>query len=265
MKISVMVVVFNEERRLRECLNSLRSFDELLVVDLGSNKPTIEIIQNMGINTIRHEWVPIGEMLLPEIMSGMRNDWTLRVDPDEVFPTGLVNELNDLEVDDNIGMIAVPFQYYFLNKKLNTTAWGGVVYGERIINRKRIVVKEPRVHQRFYYCKDGYEQFKLPFNGDNAVLHYWIESYSQLISKHERYLGIEGQARCERGDTFSWGELLRQTLKKFEYSLVYKEGWRGGWSGWFLSFFYAHYEARSWLALRQYEKYQKQGNIKPYK
>jgi glycosyltransferase involved in cell wall biosynthesis len=259
MKISVLVVVYNEEKRLCECLNSVRYFDELLVVDLGSSKRTVEILQKMRINTIHHDWVPIGEMILPDIMPSARNDWILRVDPDEVLPTSLVNELNNLDADDKTGIIAVPFQYYFLNKKLDTTVWGGIIYGARVVNRKRIVVKEPKVHQSLYYCKDGYKQINLPFNGNNAVLHYWIESYSQLISKHERYLEIEGQARYERGDTFSWKTFLRLMWGNFKASFVHKSGWRGGWAGWFLSFFYAHYEARGWLALRKYENSQKQG------
>ncbi|MFH2102001.1 MAG: glycosyltransferase [Chloroflexota bacterium] len=254
MKISAFVVVYNEERRLRECLNSLKNFDELLVVDLGSRDRSTEIARGLGITVIQHKWVPIVEMVLPTVMPGMRNDWIIRVDPDEVLPSGLVNELNDLEVGEKIAIVAVPYQYYFLNKKLDTTVWGGIISGGRVINRNRMIINA-EVHQSFY-CKDGYEPFNLPFNGNNAVQHYWIDSYSQLFSKHERYLGFEGQARYKRGATFSWEEMAKYSWWNFKTSFIVKSGWRGGWNGWFLSFFYALYEARAWLSLRRYEKTQ---------
>jgi len=85
MKISTLVVTYNDEKHLEECLDPLRRFAELVVVDLGSSDRSVEIAQRLGIKVIRKPWVPIGEMILPTMIPTMKHDWVLRVDPDEVF------------------------------------------------------------------------------------------------------------------------------------------------------------------------------------
>lgn len=252
MQISVLVAVLNEENRLRDCLLSLGRFDDVLVVDLGSNDHSVAIAQSMGFKVIDHPWVPIGEMILPATMPNMQNDWIIRVDPDEVLPANLVDDLLQLEVADDIAIVNVPYQYYFRKQKLDTTIWGGVRPIPRVINRTRVNVT-PEVH-RTLNCKPGYESFTLPSRLGNAVLHYWADSYAQLISKHERYLKMEGESRFNHGIRFDWASFFLSPLRSFQQSFIKCSGWRGGWNGWFLSAFFAYYQTRSLLSLYFYEK-----------
>lgn len=255
MKISALVVTYNDKKHLAESLAALKRFDELVVVDIGSSDGSAEIARQFGDQVFQRSWVPAVELILPDVMHLPRNDWIVRVDPDEILPPALVDDLLKLSVDETYGMVAIPFQYYFLGKKLNTTVWGGVKYGNRVSHKERTIL-ESQVH-RTYQCKDGFETFILDFKGNNAVMHYWIDDYSQLFSKHERYLKMEGQSRFSMGQRFAWGRLINSTWKQLRKSLVSESGWRGGWAGWFLSFFYAQYELRGWLSLRKYEYSQK--------
>ncbi|MFH2102002.1 MAG: glycosyltransferase family 2 protein [Chloroflexota bacterium] len=252
MNISVIVVTLNEERRLKDCLESLKRFNDLKVVDLGSSDRSVEIAQEMGHMVVTHPWVPIGEMVLPTVMPTMKNDWIIRVDPDEVLPPDLIDDLNDLEPDEKDGIISVPYQYYFINKRLDTTVWGGLRQIPRVINRKRVVV-EPEVH-RALQCKPGYKTIALPHRSENAVKHYWNDSYSQLFSKHTRYIPMEGKSRYNDGQRFSLKALLLNPLRSLKYSLINCSGWHGGWHGWFLSFFFASYELGALLSLHRYER-----------
>jgi glycosyltransferase involved in cell wall biosynthesis len=251
MKISAIIVVLNEEKRLKDCLSSLTKFDDVIVVDLGSNDQSVEIAKSMKFKVLSHPWVPFGEMVLPTLMPKMKNDWILRMDPDEVLPPNLFDELSQLEVHDNIGIICLPYQYYFKGKKLDTTIWGGIRSIPRIINRSRVNVTN-EVH-RAYHCKQGYERFTLLYRPWNAILHFWADSYGQLVSKHDRYISLEGESRYNNGDHFGWKSLFIP-VESFYQSFIKSSGWRGGWHGWFLSFFFAYYEARAVLALYRYEK-----------
>jgi glycosyltransferase involved in cell wall biosynthesis len=253
MKLSVMVVTFNDDKYLEKCLFALRRFDELIVVDLGSSDRSVEIAQNQGFKVIIHPWVPIGEMIYPDLKHSMRNNWILRVDPDEIFSSDLVDQLLILEIGDDYGMITIPFQYYFMNRKLDTTAWGGIRYATRVSHKERTFM-ESGVHGK-HLCKEGYGIYQIDFSNNNVAAHYWVDNLSQMFSKHERYLKMEGASRYGKGARFSWAQVIKQTLVHFRFSFIQRSGWRGGWAGWFLSFFYAQYEARSWLALRQYEKH----------
>lgn len=251
MQLSAIIVVFNEERRLKDCLQSLTNLDEVIVVDLGSSDHSVEIAENMNFKVLSHPWVPIGEMVLPTLMPKMKNDWILRMDPDEVIPSNLYDDLSRLEVKDDIGIICLPKQFYFRGKKLDTTIWGGIRPNPQILNRSRVIVTND-VH-RAYHCKPGYEKFTLPNRPGNAILHFWIDSYGQLFSKHARYISLEGESRYNNGSRFGWKSLFIP-VKGFYQSFIKCSGWRGGWNGWFLSFFFAVYEARSVIALFRYEK-----------
>jgi glycosyltransferase involved in cell wall biosynthesis len=253
MKLSVLVVTYNDDKYLEECLRPLRHFDELIVVDLGSTDHSIEIAKVMGVIVHEHSWAPVIELILPDLTELTRNDWILRVDPDEVFSPALVDELLALEVSDDYGMITFPLQYYFMNRKLDTTAWGGIRYAARVSHKERTFM-ESGVHGR-HLCKEGYGIYQIDFSRNNVAAHYWVDNLSQMFSKHERYLKMEGESRYGKGARFSWVQLIKQTLVHFRFSFIQRSGWRGGWAGWFLSFFYAQYEARGWLALRQYEKH----------
>lgn len=252
MRLSVLVAILDEERRLKDCLLSLKRFDDVTVVDLGSKDHSVEIAQSMGFKVTVHPWVPIGEMILPATMPKMQNDWIIRVDPDEVLPSNLVDDLMQLTVNDNIAIVNVPYQYYFRNQKLDTTIWGGVRPIPRVINRTRVNVT-PEVH-RTLNCKPGYESFTLPSRPGNAVLHYWADSYPQLISKHERYLKMEGESRYNHGIRFDWVSFLLIPFRSFQQSFIKSSGWRGGWNGWFLSVFFAYYQTKALLSLYFYEK-----------
>jgi hypothetical protein len=120
------------------------------------------------------------------------------------------------------------------------------------MNRQRIKL-HTGVHHGFT-LEDGFETVDILSDNQTAVKHYWVDSYKQLYSKHTRYIENEGRARYERGERFGWKRLWYEVIKGLYISLLQKDGWKGGWSGWFLSFFYATYQLRSYLSLRKYEK-----------
>jgi glycosyltransferase involved in cell wall biosynthesis len=256
MQISVLVVTLNEERRLRDCLSSLKRFEDVIVVDLGSKDHSVEIAQSLGFKVITHPWVPIVEMVFPALLPTMKYDWVIRVDPDEILPPELIHDLFELEVDDKYGIINVPYQFYFRSKKLETTIWGGVRPIPRVIHRERVNLTT-EVHRSFH-CKQGFETFTIPHRAGNTVQHYWIDSYTQLFSKHERYIAKEGESRYNNGFRFDWRSFLLSPLQSFKHSFIKYSGWRGGWHGWFLSAFFAYYQTRSLFSLYLYEKKMKQ-------
>lgn len=252
MKLSVLVVTYNDDKRLKECLTPLLYFDELIVVDLGSSDRSVEIAKIAGATVYQHKWSSAIELILPDLLKLTSNNWVLRVDPDEILPTVLVDELLAMEVSEDYGIITIPLQYFFLNRKLDTTAWGGIRDAARIFHKERTTL-ESEVH-RTHQSKQGYKTFSVSFSGNNAIAHYWIDNIPQMFSKHKRYLQLEGKSRFSKGERFSWKQLTKQALVHFRFSFIQKSGWRGGWVGWFLSLFYAQYEARAWLSLRHYER-----------
>ena len=123
-----------------------------------------------------------------------------------------------------------------------------------MFHRQRVEWNE-RVHAG-YRLKAGFTEVRIPFNAEDAIQHYWAESYAQLFEKHRRYLAHEGRSRFQAGQRFSWFGLISRGLWDLKRNLVDYRGALGGLDGWGLSLFHAWYVAGCWLALRDYQRRQ---------
>lgn len=253
MKISALVITYNDEKYLEACLIPLKRLDELVVVDLGSRDQSVEIAQRLGVKVIRKPWVPIVEMILPTLIPAMKYDWVLHVDPDEVYSSTLMDDILALAPGDDCSVVAVPIQYYFNDRPLKRTVWGGVRYfHNKIINKKRVDFYD-RVH-RSIELHQGTSIGKINYTGNNIVKHYWVDNFEDLFKKHNRYLILEGKSRFEKGERFSLVKWFFMPIVALYEGLIRKGGIIGRPIEIFLCFYYAWYISKSLLALRTYSK-----------
>ncbi len=83
-KISLCMIVKNEERRLSGCLESVRGMvDEMVVVDTGSSDKTIEIAKSLGAKVFSLEWPGDFSKARNESLRHATGDWILFLDADE--------------------------------------------------------------------------------------------------------------------------------------------------------------------------------------
>jgi glycosyltransferase involved in cell wall biosynthesis len=95
-RVSVIVLAYNEEANLPDCLASLKYLDcEVLVVDSGSTDATREIARQAGAAIFEHPFETYGAQRnwaqghLP-----LAADWVLHIDSDERLTPELVAEIN---------------------------------------------------------------------------------------------------------------------------------------------------------------------------
>jgi glycosyltransferase involved in cell wall biosynthesis len=257
-EFSGIVVTYNEARRLRDCLDSLAFCEQLLVVDLGSTDGSAEIARECGAEVVNHKWVPVVEQVWPDAVSLTRHTWIIRADPDEVFPSPLVDDLvNMILKSPSLAMISLPHQYYFRGRPLKTTIWGGIKYAFKVFHKDRVQLES--LAHRGITCKDGYELKCIESDSNIAIRHYWIDTFSQLFEKHWRYIEQEGEARYQLGEQFSWRRWVGETGRALKRNLIDYKGMHGGWLGIFLSTFYAWYVSMSLLSLCRYQKRAEKG------
>ena len=250
-----IVVTYNDAQRLRECLNSLKFCEQLLVIDLGSVDESVEIACECGAEVVNHKWVPIVEQVWPYAVSLARHSWIIRADPDEICPTSLADDLRKIIAKSEfVGVIETPHQYYFCGKPLTTTVWGNIKYIGKVFHRDRVRI-EPCVH-RGIRCRNGYSSQRIKRTEDNVVQHYWVDTFAQLLEKHKRYIKAEGKSRYDSGQRFSWLKMIVSVCRELKANLINYRGLFGGFNGVFLSFFYGWYIFESWLSLRKYERCQ---------
>lgn len=253
MPFTAFVVTFNEKRHLRECLHSLACCNQRIVIDLGSSDGSIEIALESGAEILRRKRVPIVEQVRKENIACARNDWIIFLDPDEIFPAAAIPDLlSTIAATPSLGMIKLPWQFYFKGKPLHCTIWGRNNVKPAVVHKERIAFSDA-VH-RGLSILPGYSASAFPRDDRYVIKHYWVDSCEDLFEKHLRYLKHEGRARFCHGERFSLYRLIREPLSALKYNLFRYHGLRGGFLGVFLSTFYASYVFLSLCSLWKYER-----------
>lgn len=257
--ITAVVVCYNEASLLPRCLKALQFCDEIIVVDVGSADDSAAIARKYGATVLQHEWVPFGEKVRHFAMGNAKHKWTLFIDPDEVVPPCLASQMRDaIHNNPDAALIRVPWQFYFKGKPLRCCIWGRQNSTKSVlIHRDRVKLSE-QVHT-FGDTIGLFGKVVIPRQDDNALQHYWMQSYKELFEKHLRYIRYEGERRFTRGDKYSLKAMTAGTFHALKQNLTDYRGMHCGFTGIFLSLFYSWYVFMGWISLRQYERNHKRG------
>lgn len=136
-KITAIVLTKNEERNLRECLESIKNHvDQILIVDSFSSDSTLQIAQEYTDCISQNHFNNYANQFnyalsLPEI----RNDWILRIDADERWTDKGFLELQEIISNEKIRGVYVTMLIYFMGKPLRFGGMAGNLF-LRVFNRK---------------------------------------------------------------------------------------------------------------------------------
>lgn len=257
-KFTGIVVVYNEDSMLKKSLKSLSFCEDIIVVDLGSEDQSVDIARECNARIVFHDHVPTAPEARKFGAKHALTDWIVFLDPDEVFPSHIYDCLcATIEKNPKVGQVKVPWKFFFKEEPLEGTRWGGEKYKGHVLSRSRCWIGPP---QNKYAHKDvslkpGYEYVKLPWKKENAIKHYWFDSFYSLYEKHARYVQNEGEVRYERGERFpGWMRWFLKIISAFKGCYVHHDGWREGARGLFLSAFWSWYQGASLLSLRKYQR-----------
>lgn len=97
MKITAIILTFNEEIHLARCIESLLPLtDDIVVVDSLSTDRTVEIAQHYGAHILERAWENNHSVQFNWALSQLeasKTEWVLRIDADEVMTPELVAQL----------------------------------------------------------------------------------------------------------------------------------------------------------------------------
>jgi len=253
--ISALVVSYNEGFQLENCLKSIQFCKEIVLIDLESKDNTSEIGKKYACKSVVEKKVELVEQLFPKYIPSLSNDWVMLIDPDERIDPELISDIQDFfkEIPNDCGKINVPIQYYYKNTALKGTVWGGKKKTGRLLIKQSACDISGNVHTAIT-LKEGFITYKIKRKGNNIDHHFWVQSYEQMLDKHKRYSLKEGKSKYDKGERFSYLQLIKQTIAAFGESFFTCKGYRDGFLGLFLSGFYAWYVFASWLSLQKYQK-----------
>lgn len=181
-RLSVALATFNEERCLADCLESVKTLaDEIVIVDGSSTDKTVEIAKNFGAKVIVTTNKPIFHINKQQAMDECKGDWILQMDADEIITPELAKEIKQV-IDTNADQ---PVAYWINRKKMLLGKWitKGGQYPDPVIR----FLKKGKAHLP---CKSVHEQMEV--DGEigwleNPMLHLPTPSFSIYITKDNRY------------------------------------------------------------------------------
>ncbi len=177
--LTAIVPTYNEEATLRDCLDSVRFADEILVVDSFSTDATLAIAREFGARILQHEYVYSARQKNWAIPQAA-HEWVLLVDSDERVTPGLRDEiLAVLSGDPRHDGYWVRRANHFLGRRIRRCGWGT----DRVIRLFRRDVAR-------YQDREVHAEIDLP--GPLPVLehpleHHSFRSFGQYFRKLQLY------------------------------------------------------------------------------
>src|SRR5690348_13484305 len=103
--ISVVISAYNEEKKIRDCLESVKWVDEIILVDNSSTDSTKEIAERYTTHIYSQKNNPLSIDLQKNFGIGKaKGDWILVLDADERVSSDLAREIQNVcraEVSEN--------------------------------------------------------------------------------------------------------------------------------------------------------------------
>jgi hypothetical protein len=225
-RLSACVIARDEERRLLDCLESLRWCDEVVVVvDSRSTDRTAEIAARHGSRVIEHEWEGFARQRNFAIEQA-EGDWILEVDADERIGPVLASQIREfLASRPDVDIAAFPRREVFLGRRLGPA-------GKYPNYRHRLFRRNAYEHDPERLVHEG-----LWPRGRVAALsgdmeHLFAETVGEAVSDSFRYARlVAAQSEAPAGARAALAGLLVRPLAKFAYRAVVHSGWRDGWRG----------------------------------
>ncbi len=94
MKISACLIVKNEEKNIRRCIESFKSVvDEIIIVDTGSEDDTLEIARELGGKIYNYKWENDFSKARNYALDKATGDWIIFLDADEYFYENKANNI----------------------------------------------------------------------------------------------------------------------------------------------------------------------------
>ncbi len=204
--VSVIIAAKNEARNLPQCLESVRNFGEVLVIDSQSTDATGEIARSLPADVVqfyyRGGWPKKRQWALDSLP--LKYEWVLLLDADEAVTPQLLAEIREALKDPDANGYYLGLDMFFLGRQLRHC--GATFYKLSLFRRGMGRFECRSTEQNSSMC-DMEVHEHVVVNGpvrrlQHKILHRNVDSLSRYIQKHNEYSNWEAQvwSQCANGD-----------------------------------------------------------------
>lgn len=250
MKISVVIITYNEEHNIGRCLQAIAGIaDEMLVVDSFSTDKTTDIAHQYHAKVVQQEfrgYISQKNFATDEA----KHDWILSIDADEVVSTSLANSI--LQIKEK----GAQYHSYQCNRMANycgTWIRHGGWYPDRktrFFDRRQGTWKgSNNLHEKWQPHATG-KTGRL--KGD--LLHYTFNTISEHLQQIDRFTDIMAKTLAENGKKTSILKVIFSSAWRFFNDYVLHLGFLDGYAGYLVCRYSAFATQVKYSKLKQYAK-----------
>jgi glycosyltransferase involved in cell wall biosynthesis len=233
MRITATIITFNEERNIARAIESLRSADEILILDSGSVDRTVELAEKLGARVIEAGW---------RGYAGQKNwaaeqashDWIFSLDADEALSEALDSEILTLKkTGPRYDAYTVPRLARYLGRWILHSGW----YPDRkvrLYNRQKAKWVGDFVHESVHV--DG----RIGHLESN-LLHFTCDSLSEHLKTLDRYTTLAAQELAARKLAVPLWRLMLEPAWTFVKTYFIQRGFLDGLEGLAIAYMAAFY------------------------
>jgi glycosyltransferase involved in cell wall biosynthesis len=228
--ISVVVLTKNEAANLPRCLDSLRFSDDVLVLDSGSTDETCAIAVARGARVMLRPFDSFGSQRNYAMEEGgLRHEWVLHVDADEVVTPELARELQEIASQGApTPAFRIPSRMILMGRWLKHAGMYPA-YQVRFGRRGQLRFVDHGHGQREALPAEQVGTIRAPFDHFN-----FSKGLDDWFARHRRYATQEArQALAERAEALKPSELFatdpttrRRALKRLANRLPFRPALR---------------------------------------
>lgn len=241
-KISVTILAKNGQKYLKEVLESVKNFDEVLLYDTGSTDQTIPIARQFSnVCIVEAPFEGFGPTH-NKASAAAKNDWILSLDSDEVATPEMVQEISLLNLQPRT-VYSFPRNNYFNGKFIKWCGW----YPDRQIrlyNKSDTCFSNAQVHEAVIADNQKHVELASP------MVHYSYGGISDFLSKMQVYSELFAKQNAGKKNSSMFQAIVHGFFAFFK-SYVIKRGFLGGAEGFIISAYNGHTAFYKYLKLKE--------------
>lgn len=247
-KLSAVIITFNEERNIERCILSLKeTVDEILVVDSFSTDKTKEICKKQGVRFIENAFE--GHIQQKNFAKDQaKYQHVLSLDADEALDDDLKKSIRAAKENWQYDAWKMNRLTNYCGKWIHHSGW----YPDtkiRLFDRDKGAWGGKNPHDQFIPNKG----VKIGFlKGD--LLHYSFYDREQHLKQIESFSSIAAKALYQEGIRSSWIKIIIKPIARFIKAFLLRRGFLDGNSGYTIARLSAYANYLKYVKLQKLQK-----------
>jgi glycosyltransferase involved in cell wall biosynthesis len=238
-RIAVLILTYNEESNIEDCIKSASFADEVIIIDSGSVDRTEEISRQLGAKFIYHSFSGFAAQR-NFALTQTNAEWVFYLDADERITPEAAEEIRKIVAQEPIAAYQI----------LRTN----VIFGQPVKYGGHSPDLSLRLYPRTSVHWEGkvheHAEVNVPIRKMNAfMLHYTYQSWDRYFFKFDQYTTILAEEMYQRGKKMKLTDILIRPWYAFLRFYILKSGWRDGMTGLIFALLHAFYTMTKYIKL----------------